>query len=80
LGQFTTPRLWGQCYLAATAAVVAAAVIVVAGSAEATAAAAKQDEDDDEPSAVTVTHGRMPPFELHSILWRQGKSVTTLVP
>ena len=77
LGQFTAPRSrWNRRYLAATAAVVAAAIVVVAGSAEAATAAAQQDEDDDEPSAVTVTHGRLPPFKLHSILWHPEKSVT----
>ena len=57
--------------------VVAAAAIVVAVKAEpVAAAAAQQDKDDDEPSAVTVTHGRVPPFELHSILWWAAESVT----
>lgn len=67
--------------LAAAAAVTAAAIAIVVSAAATeaetvAAAAAQQDEDDDEPSAVTVTHGRLPPFELHSILWRQKKSVT----
>ena len=66
----------------AAAAAVSAAAIVIGASAAATeaetvaAAAAQQDEDDDEPSAVTVTHGRLPPFKLHSILWHPEKSVT----
>ena len=67
--------------LAAAAAVTAAAIAIVVSAAATeaetvAAAAAQQDEDDDEPSAVTVTHGRLPPFELHSILWRAAKSVT----
>ena len=75
------PHGGGRLLSAAAIAAVAAAAIVVAVKAEpVAAAAAQQDKDDDEPSAVTVTHGRVPPFELHSILWRQGKSVTTLVP
>ncbi len=67
-------------YLAAAAAAVTAATLVVVAGAKpvAAAAAAQQDEDDDEPRAVSVTHSGKPPFELHSILWRREKSVTTL--
>ena len=54
----------------------ATAVVVVAKAKPIAAAAAQQDQDDDEPSAVSVTHGRLPPFKLHSILWREKKSVT----
>ena len=71
------PHGGGRLLSAAAIAAVAAAAIVVAVKAEpVAAAAAQQDKDDDEPSAVTVTHGRVPPFELHSILWWAAESVT----
>ena len=67
-----------SCYLAATAAAIAAATFVVgvAAKAIATTAAHQEDKDDNQPSAVSVTHIGKPPFELHSILWWEKKSVT----
>lgn len=61
---------------AAAAAVTATAVVAVVGAEAIATAAAQQDEDDNEPRAVSVTHIGKPPFELHSILWWEKKSVT----
>ncbi len=61
---------------AATATAVAAATVSGVAAKAAATAAAQQNQDDDEPSAVTVTHFGLPPFELHSILWWTAESVT----
>ena len=60
---------WAGVWLAAAADVAATIVVSIEAEPTAATAAAQKDEDDDEPSAVTVTHGRLPPFKLHSILW-----------
>ena len=67
---------WAGVWLAAAAVVAATIVVSIEAEPTAATAAAQKDEDDDEPSAVTVTHGRLPPFELHSILWWAAESVT----
>lgn len=67
---------WAEVWLAAAAVVAATIIVPIEAEPTAATAAAQKDEDDDEPSAVTVTHGRLPPFKLHSILWHPEKSVT----
>ena len=67
---------WAGVWLAAAAVVAATIIVPIEAEPTAATAAAQKDEDDDEPSAVTVTHGRLPPFKLHSILWHTEKSVT----
>lgn len=67
---------WAEVWLAAAAVVAATIIVPIEAEPTAATAAAQKDEDDDEPSAVTVTHGRVPPFELHSILWWAAESVT----
>ncbi len=65
------------CLAATAAAVTAATIVIVVATKPVAAAAAHQDENDNEPRAVSVTHIGKPPFELHSILWWEKKSVTT---